>query len=188
MSAPVPMRLDVQRSAQQGLAWYSPIIPSWASSLSHRLLRCRPTAPRTSCMCGQRASFNAASVAHEAIGSVDAYIQRRGVDPSLVVVGAWSEDRSERRVEVLVVQHQPRNSALEFVNFAVRRAQLLAKRQRCANSSRVATRTALDNSGSILSNARAMATPPTMPETSAIVRRRAGLSALAAQGRPRFIQ
>jgi len=139
-------------------------------------------------MCGQRASFNAASVAHEAIGSVDAYIQRRGVDPSLVVVGAWSEDRSERRVEVLVVQHQPRNSALEFVNFAVRRAQLLAKRQRCANSSRVATRTALDNSGSILSNARAMATPPTMPETSAIALRRAGLSALAAQGRLRFIQ
>jgi hypothetical protein len=27
-----------------------------------------------------------------------------------------------------------------------------------------------------------------MPETSAIARRRAGLSALAAQGRPRFIQ
>jgi hypothetical protein len=131
-------------------------------------------------MCGQQASFNAPSVAHEAIGSVDAYIQRRGVYPSLIVVGAQLEDRSERRVEVLAVQHQPRNSALEFVNFAVRRAQLLTKRQRSANSSRVATRTALDNSGSILSNARTTATPLTMPETSAIARRRAGLLALAA--------
>jgi hypothetical protein len=41
-------------------------------------------------MCEQQASFNAASVAHEAIGSVDAYIQRRGVDPSLIVVGVRS--------------------------------------------------------------------------------------------------
>jgi hypothetical protein len=139
-------------------------------------------------MCGKQASFNAASVAHEAIGSVDAYIQRRGVDPPLIVVGALSEDRSQRRVEVLVVQHQPRNSALEFVNFAVRRAQLLTKRQRCANSSCVTTRTALDNWGSILSNPRVMATPPTMPETSASARRRAELSALAAQGQPRFIE
>jgi hypothetical protein len=139
-------------------------------------------------MYGRQLPFNAASVAHDAIGSVDAYIQRRGVDPSLIVVGARSEDRSERRVEALAVQHPPRHSALELVNFAVPRAQLLAKRQRCSNTSRVATRTALDNSGSILSNARTMATPPIMPETSAIARHRAGLSALAAQGRPRFIQ
>jgi hypothetical protein len=87
-----------------------------------------------------------------------------------------------------MVQHQPRNSALEFVNFAVRRAQLLTKRQRCADSSCVATRTALDNSGSILSNARAMVTLPIMPETSAMAGRRAGLWVLAAQGRPWFIQ
>jgi hypothetical protein len=139
-------------------------------------------------MCGRQVPFNAASVGHEAIGSVDAYIQRRGVDPSLIVVGALSEDRSERRVEALAVQHQPRHSTLELVSFAVRRALLLTKRQRCANSSRVATRTVLDNSGSILSNARAMATTPTIPETSAFARRQAGLSALAAQGRPRFIQ
>ena len=169
-------------------AWHSPIILSWASSLSQRLLSCRLTTQRTSCMCGRQVPFNAASVAHKAIGSVDAYIQRRGVDLSLIVVGARSGDRSERRVELLVAQHQPRNSALEFVNFAVRQAQLLTKRQRCANSSCVATRTALDNSGSILSNARVMATTPTIPETSAIARRRAGWSALAAQGRPRFIQ
>ena len=133
-------------------------------------------------MCGQQASFNAASVAHQAIGSVDAYIQRRGIDPSLIVVGARSGNRPERRVEVLVVQHQPRNSALEFVNSAVRWAQLLTKQQRCANSSRVETRTVLDNSGPILSNARAMATTPKIPETSTIARRRAGWSALAAQG------
>jgi hypothetical protein len=80
-------------------------------------------------MCGRQVPFNAASVAHKAIGSVDAYIQRRGVDLSLIVVGARSGDRSERRVELLVAQHQPRNSALEFVNFAVRQAQLLTKRQ-----------------------------------------------------------
>ena len=135
MIAPMPMRLDVLRSAQQGLAWHSPIIQSWASFLSHRLLSCRDTAQGTSCMCGQRASFNAASVAHEAIGSVDAYIQRRGVDPWLIVVGARSKDRSERRVEVLAVRHQPRHFASEFVNFAVRRAQLLTKRQRYANFS-----------------------------------------------------
>jgi Bacterial regulatory proteins, gntR family/Aminotransferase class I and II len=65
---------------------------------------------------------------------------------------------------------------------------LLTKRQRCSNSSRVATKTALGNSGSILSNACPMATPPTMPENSASARRRAELSALAAQSRPRFIQ
>jgi hypothetical protein len=70
-------------------------------------------------MCGKRASFNAVSVAHKAIGSADAYIQRRAVGPpSLSVVGARSEDPSEPRVEVLVVQEQPRSSALEFVNFA----------------------------------------------------------------------
>ena len=55
-------------------------------------------------MCGQQASFNAATVAWEAIGNIHAYIQCRGVDPSRIVVGARSEDRSERRVEVLAVQ------------------------------------------------------------------------------------
>lgn len=139
-------------------------------------------------MCKQQASFNAASVSHEAIGSVEAYIQRREIDPSLIVVGARSEDRSERCVEVLIVQHHPKNSVLEFVNFTVRRTQLLTKRQRCTNSYRVATRTALGNSGSILSNARTMTMPPTMPETCASAQRRAGLSALAVQGRSRFIQ
>lgn len=139
-------------------------------------------------MCKQQASFNAASVSHEAIGRVDAYIQRREIDPSLIVVGARSEDRSERCVVVLIVQHHPKNSVLEFVNFTVRRTQLLTKRQRCATSYRVATRTALGNSGSILSNARTMTMPPTMPETCASARRRAGLSALAVQGRSRFIQ
>jgi hypothetical protein len=69
-------------------------------------------------MRGNRTSFNAASVAHKAIGSADAYIQRRAVDPSLIVVGARSEDPSEPRVKVLVVQEQPRSFALEFVNFA----------------------------------------------------------------------
>ena len=139
-------------------------------------------------MRGRQVPFNAASVAHEATGSVDAYIQRCGVDPSLIVVGALSQDRTERRVEVLAVRHQPRNSALEFDNFAVRRAQLLTRRKRCANSSCMATRTALDNSGSSWSNARAMAMTPTIPETSAITRRRPWLSALATQGRPRFIR
>jgi hypothetical protein len=111
-------------------------------------------------MCGKQAFFNAASVAREAIGSV----------------------------EVLLVQHQPRNSALEFVNFAVRQVQLLTNQQGSANSSRVATRTALDNSESILSKARPKATPSAMPEASAIAWRRAGWSTLAAQGRPRFIE
>ena len=127
-------------------------------------------------MCGQKVSFNAASAPHEAISCVDAYIQHRGKDPSLIVVEARWEDRSERRVEVLAVQHQPGRSALDFVNIAVRRA------------SPGVPRVALNNSGSILSNARAMATPPTMPETSAIVWCRTGLSPLAVQRRLWFIQ
>lgn len=93
-------------------------------SLSHRLLRCRVTAQRTSSMCKQQAPFNAASVVREAVGSVDAYVRRREIDSSLIVVGA--------------------------------------------------------------SDARAMTMPPT--ETSASALRWAGLSALAGQGRPRFIQ
>jgi hypothetical protein len=140
-------------------------------------------------MGGRQVPFNAASVAHDAIGGVDAYIQRRGGHLSLIVVGALSEDRSELRVEALAVQHQASHSAFELVNFAVPRAQLLAERQRCSNTSRVAMRTHSDNSESTLSNAGAIATPPTISETSAIERRPAGSSAvLAAQGRPRFIK
>ena len=73
-------------------------------------------------MCGRQVPFNAVSVAHDAIGSVDAHIQRR-------------------------------------------------------------------KSESAFSNAGALATPPTISETSAIISRWAGLSAvLAAQGRPLFMQ
>lgn len=139
-------------------------------------------------MCGRQAPFNAASVADDTIASIDAYIRRRGGDLSLTAVGTLSVDRSERRSEALTAQHQPRHSVLELVKVAARRAQLPTKRQRCATSSRVATRAALDNSDRFLSNARAMVTTLTIPETSAIAWRGAEWSALAAKGRPRLIQ
>jgi hypothetical protein len=77
---PVPVRRDVQRSAQQGLAWHSPITPSWASSISHWPLSCRITTRRTSCMCGPRVSFNAARRVEVPVVSITQGISLEAVD------------------------------------------------------------------------------------------------------------
>jgi hypothetical protein len=93
-----------------------------------------------------------------------------------------------RRVQVLVVSIT-QGISLESVDFAVPWAQFRTKWQRCCNTSHVATRTASDNSGSTVSDAGAIAPPPTLSETSAITHRQARLPAVVtAQGRPRFIQ